>query len=62
MASESDRGARPPLDQLFGRVGTFEQLEDGSIVPVLSVEPAELPPDPTQTSKEGGLTAPSQAT
>jgi hypothetical protein len=34
VGSKGDRDPRPPLDQVFSQVGTFEMTEGGTIVPV----------------------------
>lgn len=53
MARQSRRRSRPTLgDNVFEKVGTFETLEDGSILPTLSTTEAQPPVD--LTSFQGG--------
>lgn len=46
MESRRNRSPRPPLDQVFNRVGSFEELEDGSLLATLTSEPVQPVPDP----------------
>lgn len=53
MESPSDGSPRPPVDEpVFNRVGTFETLQDGSLLPTLSVE--EEQPSIDVTIFQGG--------
>jgi len=52
MEAGSDRNPRPPLEQELNRVGSFETLPDGTIIPTLSVELVNPPARTPQTSKE----------
>lgn len=48
MARQSRRRPRPTLgDNVFNKVGTFETLEDGTILPTLSTTEAQPPVDLT---------------
>jgi len=56
MESQSNGNPKPPLDQVFGKVGSFETLPDGTIIPTLSVELVK-PPAPDPTDFQGGRPA-----
>lgn len=47
MESRSNRRPRPPLEQSFERVGSFTELEDGTLVPVVTAEPVGVALDVT---------------
>lgn len=47
MARRSDRSPRPPLDQVFERVGTFDLTPEGAIIPSVTSEPQSVAPDLT---------------
>lgn len=47
MEDRGNRRPRPPLEQSFGRVGSFTALEDGTLVPVVTAEPVDVALDPT---------------
>lgn len=47
MESRSNRSPRPPLEQSFDKVGTFEILSDGSILPTVTTDPVGVALDTT---------------